>query len=219
MERTIETGGITFIEPVQGATNEWYYGLDYDHGDLFEAEELFKAGHVVKGRKLCIVHYPDGQVYFPVPKKEGHYSERPVFIDEGIFIIDVDFPNGTIRIVRFDCKSCTIGVHAEIPLSDVKDCYNLHLYIAPLTLTRQCVADNEFEIIWPEKVSFRMDDHDSFFLRDGDRLYFNRWHEEGEGAYYKYSEETIVRDLSGNDIETLPGDVMLMPNGEIWNLK
>ena len=36
---------------------------------------------------------------------------------------------------------------------------------------------------------------------------------------YKYWEETIVRNLAGDVIETLPGDVMQMPNGEIWHLK
>lgn len=132
--KTIETDGITYIEPVHGATNEWYFGLDYEHGDLDEAEEIFREGHVVKGRKLCLVHYPDGQVFFPVPKKEGHYSETPVFFEGGIFIIDVDFPNGLIRIIRFDCNDYQVSTHAELPLSSVKDCYNLQLRIAPLTL-------------------------------------------------------------------------------------
>ena len=215
--KTIETDGITYIEPVPGATSEWYFGLDYEHGDLYEAEELFCDGYIVKGRKLCLVHYPDGQVFFPVPKTEGHYSERPVFFEGGIFIIDVDFPNGSIRIIRFDCKDYQASIHAKLPLSSVKDCYNLKLDIAPLTLSRQC--GNELEIIWPEKISLSMGDHDSFFMRDGEKLFFNRWYEEGDGADYKYWEETIVRDLNGNVIETLPGDVMQMPNGEIWYLK
>ena len=64
-----------------------------------------------------------------------------------------------------------------------------------------------------------MQDHDSFFLRDGEKLYFNRWYEEGEGADYRYCEETVVRDPEGNVIEILPGDMMLMPDGEIWHLK
>ena len=36
---------------------------------------------------------------------------------------------------------------------------------------------------------------------------------------YKYREETKVRDLNGKVIEILPGDVMQMPDGEMWNLK
>ena len=110
--KTIETNGITYIEPVPGATSEWYYGLDYELGDLYEAEELFNDGHTVKGRKFVLAHYPDGE-----------------------------------------------------------------------------------------------------------KLFFNRWFEEGEGVDYKYWEETIVRDLNGNVIEILPGDVMQMPNGEMWHLK
>jgi hypothetical protein len=61
--------------------------------------------------------------------------------------------------------------------------------------------------------------HDSFFLRDGEKLFFNRWYEEGEGADYKYWEETVVRNLTRNTIEILTGDVIQMPNGEMWNLK
>ena len=215
--KTIETDGITYMEPIPGAAGDWYYGLDYEQGDLYEAEEIFHEGHIVKGRKLCLVHYPDGQVFFPVPRTEGHYSEKPVFLDDSIYIIDVDFPNGWIRIVRFDCNDHQAGIHAELSLSSVKDCYNLQLHITPLTLTRQC--GNEFEIVWPERISFQMEDHDSFFLRDGEKLFFNRWHEEGDGADYRYWEETVIRDLNGKETETIPGDVMRMPNGEIWHIK
>ena len=215
--KIIETDGITYIEPVYGATSEWYFGMDYEHGDLYEAEELFNEGHTVNGRKLCLVHYPDGEIFFPVVKTEGHYSEKPVFFDGGIYMLDVDFLNGSIRIVRFDCNDHQVSIHTQLPLTAVKDCYNLQLHIRPLTLSRQ--RGNEFEIVWPQKISLSIEDHDSFFLRDGDRLFFNRWFEEGEGEDYKYLEETIVRDLNGNVIEILTGDVMQMPNGEMWHLK
>ena len=132
-------------------------------------------------------------------------------------MLDVDFLNGVIRIIRFDCNDHQVSIHTELPLSSVKDCSNLQLHISPLTLSRQ--SDNELDIVWPEKVSLSMEDHDSFFLRDGEKLFFNRWFEEGEGVDYKYWEETIVRDLNGNVIEILPGDVMMMPNGEMWHLK
>ena len=34
--RTIETGGITYIEPVPGGTAAWYYGISYEHGDTLQ---------------------------------------------------------------------------------------------------------------------------------------------------------------------------------------
>ncbi len=215
--KTIETEGITFIEPLTGAANEWYFGIDNEYGDLYEAEELFHDGHPVTGRKICLVHYPDGQVFIPLSKTEGHYCERPVFFENNIYILDVDFIEAVIRIIRFDCRDHHTDIHAELPLSSVKDCYNLKLHISPLTLSRQC--GSEFEIIWPEKKSFRMDDHDSFFLREKDKLFFNRWYEEGDGADYRYWEETVIRDLDGKETGKLSGDVMLMPDGQIWHLK
>lgn len=217
--KTIDTGGITYIELVPYGTDEWYYGISYEHGDLYEAEEIFKAGHDIEGRELCLIHYPDGTVYRPVPKRPGIYPSEPVYLDGSIYIHSVDFPQGMMQILRFDCGTHAIEVTADLPLSMVKDCYNLHLDTAPLTLTRQCVGNNEFEIIWPERVSFEIGDHDSFFLRDGNKLYFSRWHEEGEGADYRYWDEIVVRDLNGNVTDQFPGDVRKMPDGELWYLR
>ncbi len=217
--KTIDTDGIAYLRPVPGAASGWYYGIDHEHGDLYEAEEIFKQGLPVKGRKLCLVHYPDGKKYVPVPKAEGQYCGEPVCYDGSIYIVNVDFYKDLILIIGFDCTEQRIEIKAELPLSSVKDCYNLSLQVSPLTLTRQCVGSNEFEILWPEKVHMEMGDHDSFFLRDSDRLFFSRWHEEGDGEDYKYWEETVVRNLEGTVLETLPGDVMMMPNGEIWHLK
>ena len=43
--KTIETDGITYIELIPYGTAEWYYGISYEHGDLYEAEEVLKDGH------------------------------------------------------------------------------------------------------------------------------------------------------------------------------
>ena len=48
---------------------------------------------------------------------------------------------------------------------------------------------------------------------------FSKWYETGEGPDYRYWEETVIRDLKGNLLETLPGDIRIMPNGELWYLK
>ena len=188
--KTIETGGITYIELIPYGTDEWYYGISYEHGDLYEAEEVFKEGQDVEGRNLCLIHYPDGEIYRPVPKQPGIYPAEPVYHDGSIYILSVDFLKSLIQILRFDCNSHEIDIIEELP-----------------------------EIIWPEKTQFEMGDHDSFYLRDGDKLYFSRWYEEGDDADYRYWEETVVRDLTGEIIEVYPGDVRKMPNGEMWHLK
>ena len=215
MMKTLDLDGISYIQPVPGGTGEWYYGISYEQGDLYEAEEIFRAGGGVTGRKLCLVRYPDGAVFRPVPKVPGRYPGEPVFYQDAVWFLDVDFPAGLIRIMRFDTAAAETEVFQELPLSLAKDCYNLRLDPAPLTLTRQSVGENEFEILWPERTGFHMDDHESFFLRDGDRLYFNHWYENDTD----YWEETVVRDLSGGIVEQFSGDVMVMPNGERWLLR
>ncbi len=64
-----------------------------------------------------------------------------------------------------------------------------------------------------------MDPHESFFLRDGDRFYFNKWFEEGDGESYRYWEETVVHGLDGTLIEEMDGDIQTMPNGELWHIR
>ena len=217
--KTVDTGGITFVEPVPGGTGEWYYGMDVAQGDLYEAEELFKAGEEVRGGRLLCIRYPEGAVFEPLPPQPGVRLSAPVYDQDGICFLRVDFPAGSMEILRFDCRSCALSVLAALPLSAARDCYNLGLDVSPLTLRRQGGADGRFEILWPEKVSFPLGERESFFLRDGDRLFFNRWHEEGEGPDYRYREETVIRDLKGELTELLPGDVRLMPNGELWHLR
>ena len=216
--KIIDTNGITYIEPVPGGTNEWYFGNSRELGDLYEAEEIFNMGHPVEGNSLCLIHYPDGAVYRPLPKEAGTYTENPVFADDHIYLLNVDFINGKIRIFAFSCKSCTVNLLTALPLSRIKSCYNLQLHISPLSLTRQG-EEGQFEIIWPECTAFKMDPHESFFLRAGERLFFSKWYEEGDGEAYRYWEETVIRDLRGNVVEILPGDIQMMPNGELWHLK
>ncbi len=216
--KSIETNGITYIEAVPGGKGEWYYGLSFEHGDLYEAEEIFRSGRQVEGRSLILIHYPDGTVYRPIEKRAGEYSEAPVFSDRGIYILNVSFKDSEIRILRFCCEEHAVKRVACLPLDNVKDCYNLQLHVSPVTLTRQG-GEGRFDVVWPERYCFEMGAHESFFLRDGDRLFFSKWHEEGDGVDYRYWEETVVRGLDGAVKEVLPGDVRLMPDGELWHLK
>ena len=66
--KTIDTQGITCIELIPEGTSEWYYGISSEYGDLYEAEEIFRRGGTIKGNSLCLIHYPDGEVFWPVPE-------------------------------------------------------------------------------------------------------------------------------------------------------
>ena len=215
--KQINTQGITCLEPLTGC-NEWYWGMDYTHGDLHEAEELFRDGHPVSQNKLLFVHDPDGRVVQPVAAQKGQYLGRPVYYDGRIVILMVDFSAGQISVIQFDSslehiQAREVIERTDVPLSTIKDCYNLMLKTAPLMLTRQGSEDT-FQIIWPEQVSFAIGERESFWVRRGDKLYFSAWEEDPE-----YREEIIVRRLeTGEIIDRFPGSSMTMPDGQLWVL-
>ena len=188
--------------------------MDYTSGDLYEAEELFQMKHEVECNRLYLIHYPDGKVYEPVPRAKGRYLGELVYDHGVIAILMVDFAKRMIRILRFDPAQGKAMETDQLPLSSVKDCYNLLLHTSPLMLTRQA-NNNTFEIIWSERVQFPIGDTESFNFREGNRLYFTAWYEDPE-----YREETVVRALrTGKVLERFPGDIWVMPNGDKWRLK
>ena len=210
--KIIDLHGMTNMELVRGGTDEWYWSTDYIHGDLYEAEELFKMGHPVQSNKLYLIHYPDGTVYEPVPTVDGQYLGYPVYDNSAVALLVVNFTEGVIRILRFRPEH-TQEV-AKLPLSIVTDCYNLMLHTSPLTLTRQ-PNDNTMEIVWPEHVQLTIEDRETLNFRDGDKLYCTVWYEDPD-----YREETVVRSLrDGTVLDRLPGDIHIMPNGENWLVK
>lgn len=70
--KPINTNGITYLEKLEGTT-KWYWGTDYIHGDLYEAEELFNNNHKIKSNTLLFVSYPDGKVIEPIKAQDGQY--------------------------------------------------------------------------------------------------------------------------------------------------
>ena len=87
--KTLDTGGITFLEPVPGGTDEWYYGLGRAHGDLYEAEELWRAGKEVRGNRLLLIRFPEGTVYEPAAPEAGNCLSEPVFFEGGICFLRI----------------------------------------------------------------------------------------------------------------------------------
>lgn len=212
--KTIDIQGMTNMELVQEGTDEWYWATDYIHGDLYEAEELFRSGHPVRSNRLYLIHYPDGTVYEPLPPVDGQYLGTPVYDGNSVVLLVVSFTESAIRILRFLHQQEEVQEVTQLPLSAVKDCYNLMLHASPLSLTRQ-PNDGTFEVVWPEQVRLAINDRETLNFRDGDKLYFNIWYEDPD-----YREEILVRSLhDGAILERLSGDIRIMPNGERWLIK
>ena len=211
MKRII-TNGITYLEPLAGSS-EWYWGTDYASGDLHEAEELFRSGHSIRSNRLVLVRCPEGTVYEPVCTKPGQYLGKPVYHNGQIVLLLVDFPKEEIRILIFREAEGTTEPLAVLPLSIVEDCYNLMLEASPLMLTRSA-HDNKFQILWPERRDFAIEDHEFFEFLDGNRLYTSVWYEDPD-----YREEVLVRDYdTGEVLERIPGSLRSMPDGQNWLL-
>lgn len=211
--KLINIQGITNMEPVPGGTDKWYWATDYVHGDLYEAEELFRQGHQIQCNQLYLIHYPDGAVYEPIPPATGQYFGKPVYDNGAVALLIVNFSEGFIHILRFTPPQ-NIQEAARLPLSSVKDCYNLQLHTTPLSLTRQ-PHEAVFELIWPKQIRFAIDSRETLNFLNGDKLYFNLWHEDPD-----YWEETIVRSAQdGTILDRFPGDIRIMPNGERWHIQ
>lgn len=210
--KSINTQGIRYLEKLEG-TSKWYWGTDYIHGDLYEAEELFNNNHKIKSNILLFVSYPDGKVIEPIKAEDGRYFGRPIYYNNHIIILLVDFNKQLIKLEQYDDITSEIENIVSIPLSEVKDCYNLMPNTSPLMLTRQG-NENSFEIIYPNKMQFIIGNNESFYFRKNEYLYFSAWFEEEE-----YREEVIIRDIStGEIIEKKDGTINVMPDGQVWLL-
>lgn len=210
--KVIETKGIQFIEPL-ASQSEWYCGTDFSCGELYEAEELYYAGERFEPNRLIFIHHPDGEVVEPITLEKNQYFGRPIQIKGVIYIILVDFDRQIIQIYDCDDGFQSVSLFAEILLSEVADCNNLLLRGEPLMVTRQG-AENKFEVIWPEKLSFAVDETEAFIYRDGEEWVFSRWREDPI-----YREETVLRRKDGSIIEVLPGNLFITPAGEKWILR
>lgn len=210
--KTIHTQGI-FLEELEGSTR-WYWGTNYIHGDLYEAELLFRQNHKIDCNTLLFVRYPQGEVIEPIKPKKGQYFGRPIYYKDHLVILMVDFKDKRIKIMQYDDNISTTSTITSLPLSEVEDCYNLLLHTSPLMLTRQG-HENKFEIIYPEKIQFPIGDRESFCFRKEDKLYFSAWFEDDE-----YREELLIRDLNtGEVIEKRSGSIKVMPDGQVWLLE
>ena len=211
--KPLSTGSISYLELLD-ADDNLYWGTDHASGDLYEAGELYDSGRGIRSNRLIFVSLKDGKVSEPLPAGDGQYFGKPVMWEGRAYFLLVDFKARRIFIYRCSEDLSSAEVFVQLSLDEVPDCYNLMLDTAPLILTRQG-PDKVFQVVWPDKCEFVLDDTETFDCRDGDVLIFSRWFEDPD-----YREDTVLRRYPGGEvIETLSGPLMVMKDGKKWLLE
>lgn len=211
--KIIDLKGITYITPIKG-TQDWYYGNDYVHGDLYEAEELYNDKKEILCNRLVLVKYPEGIIREPILLHKNQYFGNVVYDNDRIIVLYVDFEVHFIYIVSYNDVTQKVSTIAKINIEEVKSCYNLMLDVSPLFLSRD---DNQgvYQIIWPEKSSFKIEKTETIFKREKDKLLSSIWYEDPD-----YHEELLIRKYpTGEMIERKQGTLLEMPDGQQWLLK
>ena len=212
--KIIQANGISNINELKNSSG-WYWGTDYTDGDLYEAEELFRDEHEIRSNRLIFLHFPEGRTAEPIKATAGQYFGKPVFDQEQVYLLMVDFPAEKILILRWNPVADIVDHVTEIPLSSAIDCYNLSLYAGKELMLLRQGGSEPLQIIWPEKAQFSIGERESFVFRDGDRLYFSRWEEDPD-----YREEVVIRQFpTGEILEVLPGVLQEFPSGQYWLLR
>lgn len=196
-------------------TNEWFACCDGKDTfcDLYEAEEIFNEYGSYSGMTCHLVHYPDGKVYSPFLLSNNVYVEKPIWNNGELDFLVIDFKDKKIQIIKYVPETKVLEKLIELPLSKVKDCYNLKLEVQPLTLGRSGM-DGLYEIIWPEETVISIGDTETVLFRDEDKLYLSEWYENPE-----YHENVIIRDIqTGKIIEKYEGYLCRMPGNVFWRI-
>lgn len=210
--------GLTDVYPerIEG-TSEWYCCKIATNCfcDLYEAEEIVKMGNTYEGMTCVLIHYPDGQVYYPFVAKENVYVDSPVYWDGVLYFLLTDFSTRTVQIVAFNTNDFEQKIVTEFVLDEAETCYGMRLEVGPVMLIKDG-RENLLEVLYPEKKIFKMSEHEVLDFRKGDKMYFSEWFEEEEPDY-NYHEQVIVRDWeTGEEIERFDGQLKRMPNGDVW---
>ena len=212
--KKIEEVQDVYPESLEG-TDEWYFSkIAKDiFCDLYEAEDIVKKTGNYEGMNCILIHFPDGKAYRLFEEKKNQYVESPVYLDGMIYFLVVNFDDKQMEIISWNPQTEMKNTLTKISLDEVEDCYNLRLIVSPLTLVRQG-SEREVQVIWPEKAVLEERSNEALVLRDNNDFYFSRWSENPI-----YQEEVVIRDIKTGYIkEKFRGQLMRMPNGEVWIL-
>lgn len=206
-----------YIDEIPGQ-DRFAYGIS-DMEDLFEIEDIIKHDGSYKGSVIRFYDYQTSKVYLPFEHKKNISYGRVIFIDNSFYILQVDFDEGLANIYKYYPGEILEKI-TDYKIKDLST-YNLELIGNDLHLISQ---DSErLEIYYPYRKTIKLDGNESALLIDDEKVYINRWIEEGwddekdmAGEDYKYYDKLIIKDLDSNILEERLGSLHQSPDGTWW---
>lgn len=199
-----------YPENVKG-TDSWYYG---QLTPCSEPSEVITYNGNYPGTKLYLISYPSGEVFEPFPQEKDVFLEIPVYerASDSFGILRYDFKNNIMQATQYFPNTGELQILAEFPISTLGDLINVRMIVSPFAVVKYDFIDETVDFLWPKKIRFSYEEHETLDFQFGDKFYCFKWIEDPN-----YREEVIVRDAkNGNILNRIPGYVRVMPNGEFW---
>lgn len=218
--KKIKTKGMTALRLING-TDKWYFGYDYPLGDLCEAENEYYKTKKIESNRIIFINAKNGEVKEPIIGKQNQYfGDNPIYLDNMIYFIQVDFNEKIILIYEFNYENDEIKVKKSIELDKKNGNGYLYLYKTPLMLVNNTFKGT-IKVIYPDEFEFKIGEEETFYERIDEKMYFLQEVENEEnGLIYGYGEEIIIREYkTGKILKRQKGSIFPTINGEHWILE
>ena len=196
-------------------TERYAYGLS-DFTDSLELEDWQEHGGY-QGSVLYLYDLHENQVYVPFQKKKNVIYQMPLYCDDMIYFLQVDYDDKKVNLYRVS-SSLELEKITDLSIDEV-DLYNIRLIGEGVYITSQ---DESFVCYYPEAFEIKLEVNESVICIYDEKIYISAWIEEGVEndeitKDYSYYEKIRVKDKSGNLISEEIGSLTQFPDGK-WRI-
>lgn len=200
---------------ILNGTDRYAYGLS-DFTDSWELKDWQEHGGY-QGAVLYLYDLHDNKVYVPFQKKKNVTYQMPLFCEDMIYFLQVDYDEWKVNLYRV-LPNAEIEKITDLSIDEV-NLYNIGLTGEGVYITSQ---DESFVCYHPEAFEIKLETNESVICINDDRIYISAWIEEGVENDeitndYSYYEKIIIKDKAGNLISEEIGSLTQFPDGK-WRI-
>ena len=224
MNRRVGSEMIKRFKEVTGLYIEKIYGQDRlafamsDTADMYDLVEMAEHGGY-QGSVISFYDFESGEVYTPFEIKRDVVYSKPAYSDGFYYFLRGDYGLKKVTLYKYLPEE-VLEVVTEFSTDEV-DLYNLQIIGEKVHVVSQ--NGEVFRCYYPEEISLALEPQDTVTLMTEDRVFIERWVEEGwdhenncRSEDYRFYNKVIVRDFAGNVISEEVGALYQAPDGTYW---